>query len=152
MTCQNFKQIWSHLGEFWSKNHPKAAKNSPNRAKNNHIFLEMGRGDNACLFFVMKCITIVFSSNYFFWFWPSSRGNREVKVRPIVQTLSTSCFKKILNFSKILKTMFFSILTRPLMMKISTILGNIFGELVPKNPFKGPFCGCWISTQNFENF
>ena len=74
-----------------------------------------------------------------------------VKVGLKVQTLDPFFFMKTRILQIFFKQCFLFPRVLPLV-RISAILDRIWGSKGPKSSHKRPFHGCWIVTQNFENF
>ena len=95
--------------DSWTCNHVLfPAQNSPNRTKGNCIFPVKGRGDRALILpYLDRLMAEVFLEIDLFFSIPTIfRGKRVVKARTKVQTSRPSCFRRNLNFSKIIQTLF----------------------------------------------
>ena len=77
--------------------------------------------------------------------------NRVVKVERKVQTLGPPLFQENSVPSNFFQTMFLFARLLP-QARMSAILDHIWANNGPKTFQRGPFHGCWIGTQNFENF
>ena len=64
---------------------------------------------------------------------------------------SASFSWKLNSFKFFFQTMFLFARVLP-QARMSAILDHIWGNNDPKTFQRGPFHGCWIGTQNFENF
>ena len=128
-------------------------KNSPSIAKSNRVFLERGEGIEPWFWHIWIAQWLKFYPPYCLSFSIAAifRSKQLVKVGPKVQTLGPSLFHENLNPSSFFQTMFLFAIVLPFV-RISATLNHICGSKGSKTFQKGPYHGCWIGTQNFENF
>ena len=151
-----FSQIYKILSNFHSNPlicDPTLfpSKNSPNIAKSNRAFPGKLRGHRSLILTYLENPMAEAFPNYYLFFSILGifRGKSVVKVGSKVQTFSPSLFYENSNVSRFFQTMFLFDRVLPLV-RILAILDNFWGSTGSKNFQKGPFHGCWISTQNFH--
>ena len=118
-------------------------KNSPNIANNNRVFPGKRRGDRALILTYLDSPVAEVFTHYWLSFPISAvfREKRVIKVGLKVQTLDPLLFYE--NSNPLLFFQCFLFARVLPLVRISAILDY---------SFKGPFHGCWIGTENFENF
>ena len=118
-------------------------KNSPNIAKSNRVVPGKGGGNRALILTYLDSLMdeIFQPDRLYFSISAIFRRKPLVKVGPPLFINPSISFQAMFLFARVLP-----------MSRISAILDHIWLSKGPKTSQKGPFDGCWIGTQNFENF
>ena len=128
-------------------------KNIPNIAKSNRVFPGKGRGDKEFIWhnWITQWVKFFCPTALFIILFVHLQEKTGVKVGPKMLTLGPSLFHKYLNLSKKISNTVF--------VCWSTTSGENFSSIRPYWGSKGPktskkrlFQGCWIGTQNLQNF